>query len=415
MLRWFLTFIWLAVFSGIALAGLNHLPSTYGIFPADIGLAGCRTSGDAEPSAAYYNPAALAYLPANQLTIGWLYGDPTFSGGLRGKEREFSVTNRVVMLGIGLDLGKLFPEEYPLGLGINVLIDDNAKSIMSFDDRRLPEGQFIRYGLRTIHLSAGLGVKVYRWINLGGGMMLGLSAKAHLKSNADIAGGTSEEQVYMTAEPQLAPIGSFQIKTKPVNVGAVYRGKLKGKVGPITADATVDVGDSRLTSLPLTLKFEDGYVPQQVALGVEALPDGVISVAVQGEWKDWSDFEDEVENGDYARHDSDIATHDTWLPRIAISGRPITGLEIRGGWAYEQSPFSKIGSGTNVVLDNDRHHTTLGVGYSFDVPFLAKPLSVDAAGFWMRLIERDETTSDGRDYHSEGDLFGGTASMTVRF
>jgi len=98
-----------------------------------------------------------------------------------------------------------------------------------------------------------------------------------------------------------------------------------------------------------------------------------------------------------------------------VEASPWTNWEIRAGYAFEPSPFTKLGSGNNLILDNDRHRATLGLGYEVHPSFLRAPVSFDAVLMYFQLAPREHRTQDQQVLWSEGYLVGGGASVTIRY
>ncbi|MHA1569836.1 MAG: outer membrane protein transport protein, partial [Alphaproteobacteria bacterium] len=351
----------LLLLPSLAWAGLNNLPAMYGILPADIGTAGCRAAGYAE-AAAYYNPAALADIEHHQLTNGYLYAQPFFRGGLRGAERDFDSPNRVLLLGMALDIGRMFNPDYALGMGMNFLVDDNFQTIVNFRDWRYPQGRFIMYGVRGFTMIHSIGLRVVRGFNFGAGYLLGQSSSVHLDQQIKISGSIQNEQMELTGSPVFIPIVALQVVIEPVKVGLTYHARMVDIVDPVTADTAVVIYDEVFQEYKSYLNFKDGYVPQHLALGVELFPQAAWSIAAQLEWHEWSHFTDEIEHCDAARQGIYLRTHDTYIPRLAATGRLSEHWEIRAGYAFEQTPFYEPGGQNNLVLDNDRHRVAAGAG-----------------------------------------------------
>jgi len=413
--KFFLVLLNLLFLPATALAGFDHLVNMYGIMPADIALAGARADGVPEPAAAYYNPAALGALTTTEITGAYILAQPYFRGGLAEAEDGFEQTNQIVSVGIGLDVGRLFKGNWPIGMGVNLLVDDNFNTIVAFDDLLHPNGQYIRYDTRSFSLAHSLGFGVWNGLSFGAGYLLTYTANVKLVQDVQINAATENEQIRLVGRPAFFPIFGLQWKNQWVRVGAVYRARLLAKVDPVSGFTTPKAGDTTIDVYPTEMKFLDGYSPHQFVLAVGLFPESAVTVTLQGEYHNWAQLNEEWGDGNLSRADVDIETRDVFVPRFGVSWRPNTQLEFRGGYAYEASPFTSLGSDSKLILDNDRHRIGLGSGYSPILPFMTQPVTFDAALFYLPLVPREETTIDGHRLRSSGALVGGALSFTIRY
>ena len=302
-------------------AGIEHLGSMYGIFAADIATAGARADGVSEAAAAYYNPAALADLDFTSLTVNYLYAHPAFKSKWGGKSSSFTDKNAVVGLGVGLDLGKFFENDYPVGMGINLLIDENMGRIVTFDHKYREAGQFIRYGTRSLALFHSLGVQIIKGLNIGLGYSLTYSASVDLIQEVEITGTTEKEQITLVGRPVLAPMSGIQIKLENLNIGFVYRAEQMALVDPVTGETTAKIGGVEVLDYPNAMSFKDGYVPHQFIVALGLFPNRVVSTTIQGEYQVWSNLESTLYSSPEEKEDLDFATHDTLVPGSAPPGK----------------------------------------------------------------------------------------------
>jgi len=410
--------LWLACVS-IAQAGLVFIPNTYGMSARSIGLGNAMTAVGNDYSVAYFNPAALGAMTTSQLDIGYLYAAPRFNGGLNdgGDEINFETDNKLVLLGFTMNLSELFNNKHGLGLGFDMSIDNNLKSFMNFEDSRDDNGQFARYGLSSVTMVTGLGIKIIPQLYVGGGGFIMIKGENKLIAETDMAGNTREEEIQVSAEPAFAPIISLYAPVHPViTIGASYRGKALAKFDAIDATTDALVSDSRLTTLNLLMAFKDTYVPQQATLGVAVRPMQELLLSVDGTWANWGDYDEEVSKKDAVKENADFDTHDIYIPRFGIEWTALENVCFRAGYYYEDTPFSDPGIGNAVVLDNAKHVFSLGAAHDITyIPFLAHPLTVGATYFNHYLISRTVEAGDGRKFESSGDLNGVIGTLTLRY
>lgn len=401
-----------------AQAGLMFVPTTYGLSAKSVGLGNAMTAVGGDYSTTFYNPAALSTFETNQVDLSYMYAQPNFTGGPKGEEEiDFDTANKLTLIGFTMDLSKLFAKRHGLGLGFDMIMDNNLRSFMEFSDTRDDNGQFVRYGLTSVTMVTGLGVKIIPQLSIGGGGFIMVKGKNKLIAKTDMGGNTSEEEIQVSAEPAIAPmVSAFAPVYEKLTIGAVYRGKGVAEFSSIDASTEAMVSESPLTNLNLLMAFKDAYVPQQVAVGVSGRPCSKMLVAVDATWANWGDYDDEVKEGDVVKEDSMFRTHDTYTPRIGFEYAAAEGLALRLGYFYEQSPFSKPGIGDTLVLDNDKHAISLGAGYDIKAKSLmAHPVSIGASYFYHKLVAREAESGDGRKFESSGDLQGIIGSLTLRF
>lgn len=407
--------VFLLLMPSYVFAGLQAIPSIYGILPADMAMAGARTAGFPDADAAYYNPAALADADSTSLSVGYLYSQPFFKGGIVGKEERFSEANRAVSFCAVSDFGRIFTKHYPVATAVAVIIDDNMQKLVNFEGRYYENGKFIRYGIRDISLSHGWGFRLFNGFNLGAGFILGYTTSVISDQEVQIAGDIQNEQITFVSKPAIAPVFGLQWLDKKFRLGFVYRGERLNLIAPVGGKSTIRADDFVLKSFENSMEFKDGFEPQQVALGLIYDIRSKILVSVQAEWLNWDRFDEYIPVWDVNGQDFDIRTEDIYQPRLGVLLKPKSNLEVGGGYAYEPSPFKRLGRFNNLVLDNARHRLTAGAGYSIHPSFLLAPLSFDLAIVSLYLVPRDYVTADQKMLHSEGYMIGGSASFTIRF
>lgn len=414
-LRLIISFIFLLIPSAYALAGLQSLPAMYGILPADIAMAGAQVGGFSNAEAAYYNPAALADAEYTDLSLGYLYAQPFLKGGVVGEEKSFDKANKAVSICAISRIGRIFTKNYPIGVALAVMLDDNGKKLANFEDRYDENGRFVRYGMRDISLSHGWGFRLFNGLNLGAGLILGYKTSVISDQDVQITGDIQNEQITFLSEPAVALTFGVQWTIKKARLGLVYRGEKQNTIAPVGGTNTIKADEFVLKSFEISLEFRDGFDPQQVALGFIYDISPKFLVSAQLEWLDWDGLNEYIPDWDVNGQDFDIETEDIYQPRLGVSFKGWQNLEIRGGYAYEPSPFKRLGRFSNLILDNDRHRLTAGAGYSIKPSFLVAPVSFDVAIVSFYLIPRENETSDHKILHSEGYLLGASASFTIRF
>lgn len=411
----------LAVVAGatVAHAGLLFVPTTYGLSARSVGLGNAMTAVGEDYSMAFFNPAALGALTTNQLDLGYMYAAPNLTGGPKGDTEavEFDTVNKLVLIGFTMNLSTLFKNNHGLGLGFDIVMDNNTKSFMAFEEKRDDNGQFLRYGLTSVTMTTGVGVKIIEQLYLGVGGFVMVKGANKLIAETDMAGNTQQEQIQVNAEPAIAPIVSlFAPVHQMVTLGLTYRGKGVAQFDNVDAATKALVSESPLTDLNLVMAFKDAYIPQQVAFGVKTTPIEPLLIAVDVTWANWADYEDEVADGDVVKEDAQLGTKDLFIPRLGIEYSPLETLQLRLGYYYEDTPFEDPGMGNVVVLDNAKHAISFGLGHDMTyMPLLAQAPGIGVSYFHHYLAPRTVDSGDDREFESSGNINGVVGTLTLKF
>ena len=398
-------------------ASLIFPPFSYGFGARGIGMGAAYTAMSGDASCAFFNPAAMPLLEHSEIMLSYLYAAPRFEGGpANGNKFTFDTANNMIQTNLALKLNGLFKSNFPLSLGLNISLDENGEAFIRFYDQQVADGYYYRYGPASFVLNLTLGFGITDWLFLGGGALMTLHANNVMGLNTDLAGNTSHEGMTVNTDTALAPLVSMLLHFQPIDIGFSYHGRNTGEFGPMVVSATATVGSSPLANLPMTMFFKDNYNPHRVAGGVYWRVLDNFRIAADVAWFNWNDFDQTVESNDLARKAVVIDFHDIWVPHIGFEYEPIQGLNLRAGYAYEDSPVDVPGSSGNVILDSPKHIGSLGLGYNWaDAPLLAAPISFDAAYFVNYLVPTTLTTSDNVDFESSGVLNGGIFTLTLRF
>ncbi len=396
-------------------AGVEHLSLMYGVFPTDIALAGAVAASPSTAGAAYHNPAALANLDGNILAVSYLFLQPRLRGGPADAQNDFDHANNIITLGLDMPLGQILANTYPIGMGVTLSVDDGFSTIVAFENVEHENGYFLRYGKRSFSFAHGLGVQVVDGLNLGVGYLLGYTARVTIVQDIEILGSTENEQISLLGRLAFFPLAGLQWQADSFHLGLVYRAEMLARVDPVSGDTTPKVAGTPVKAYPTEMKFLDGYTPHQFVAGVELFPHGIWSLDVQAEALLWSRFNRQLYTSNATADDLELKAHDIFLPRIGLRWRPDSTWEVRGGYAYEPSPFDNLGGNNHLALDSDRHRFGLGGGYTRRFSWLKAPLTIDAALLVMPLESREERNADNRLVHVEGLVIGGTAGIVFRY
>lgn len=412
---WGLTFVLLLI-PLTAFAGLNNIPYGFGFGARGIGIGSAYTALTDDASCAFFNPAAMAMMENSQIMLSYLYGKPDFEGGPKGDTFTFDEANEVIQTNLVIKLNSLLKSKWPVALGLNISLDDNMNAFIRFNDLQYAEGHYSRYGVTSFTLNGALGFKVFNWLYLGGGVLTTLHTKNDMFLRTDMSGNTNSEGMAVTVNLRGAPVAALMVHFDPIDLGLTYHGATHGQFDPIVVGAAAQVGESPLADLPMTLMFKDSIHPARAAFGFAWRALDWFTLHSDIVWYNYEQVQDQMGEHDLARAGLDIDLVNIWVPHVGLEFEPFEYFFLRTGYGYEPNPFDKPGSNGNVILDNDKHMASAGVGYDWQDPvLLAFPVRFDAAYFMHYLIENEFETSDGLEYESSGIMHGGVFSMTLRF
>lgn len=423
-------------YSGTALAAMGGAGSTYGLLPGDVGSAQSFSAFSTQASAAYYNPASLVSDTRGELT-----------GGIFHAEHDLKANGRTIMdspsqqlqLGLKTDLSSITTIDHPMMLGLMLGVEKYAKEMMAFgssvasDYNGQEEGQYFQYGRQPLFITAGLGTKIWRGIDLGFSLRLMLHATADFTTRSTLGGDTSHESLSVSATPQFRSILGLNINwgdTFCSTANCVLDGLDTALVYKSSAYARTEI-DSVVTvpqiiphpGLPIQVSTIDAYSPETTTLAIR-YDFGQYEIALSGEYQAWSHLMKRLDN-DTIKDQADVRLSDIVIPRLGLRIKPNDHVTINTGIAYEESPLKSRRHDNVNYLDGDRW--VIGVGVEAEMPrlpFMAYPVQLGLGYQYQRIAKEtfSLTSNFNRpDYEvygtaeSSGEVhvFGG--SMTIKF
>ena len=403
-------------FGAVAFAGMNHIPSTYGLSARSVALGNAATSLTGDVSLPYFNQAAMAVTNETLLGISYLYAQPGFEGGLKGGDKEtFDIANQVIAMGLTVAMDEFLKSARKIALGFNLALDDNGRAVNRYVDMPYAEGYYYRYGEANMVFNAGLGFEVVEWFYLGGGVLATFEQQATYYGDVNLRGKSENEAVEQKLDLFLTPTASLWARFNPISIGIAYRGKLHTDMDMVKVRVDNTIGESQLNQTNLDLLFKDGFLPATVSLGVSWTITPSVMMAFDLGWQHWGEFDDEMSTGDAAKENISMDWVDIYVPRLGVEYQVVENLFLRFGYGFEKSPVQKPGSDGFYVLDNDKHMASFGMGYDLDLGILNYPVSLDATFLHQYLVPRELEASNGTKFESEGNLNGGMATVTIRF
>jgi long-chain fatty acid transport protein len=349
----------LCLAAGLACAG-HASAAGFGLFQHGgraLGQAGAFTARASEPSAVFYNPAAITQLPGFQLQAGLDFANSedkyqSATGSFSGKHiidfppalyMTWSSGDDPWAFGFGLDapfwyrvdwFPVLFPGRHRAReFELRVV---ELHPVIAYD---LGDGWSIGGGLRYLYGGLTQGnsaLKTVQYFPPGGGFEL-VPIEVERTADSDV-----DALAWDVAVHYAAPSWGW---------GAVYRSnaELKGN-----GDATYDVRSTGIPALDTQLDqfFRDGDVrqafelPRELRGGVWFAPYPELRLEVDASWQSWSSLEDTAVtwSPDFVIQASSVTYFtprdwdDTLSLRLGAEGNITDPLMIYGGVAWEPSP-----------------------------------------------------------------------------
>ncbi|MGC8901370.1 MAG: hypothetical protein ACP5OF_07925 [bacterium] len=168
-------------FVSAGVASMMNAPDVYGLTARGMGVGNAMTACPGDISDAYYNPAGVALINAGQISLGYIYADPSLEITANGNTyNDIKPLNRIAEIGYALNLSRLMNRQVVLAQELSV--DNNSRTLAVFDDGANPNGNFFRYGYTNLMLLTSMGINVLPWLYVGGGISAYLGANTTRKA-----------------------------------------------------------------------------------------------------------------------------------------------------------------------------------------------------------------------------------------
>ncbi|MDH5491184.1 MAG: outer membrane protein transport protein [Myxococcales bacterium] len=421
-------------------------PDTTGFGARANALGGAVTADVDDGAANYFNPAGLAR--AEGLTLGLGYFSLHSRLSIEGSDSE------VERIG-GLELGVAAPASFgwlKIAFGLGLQLPDQRLSRTRSAVPERPRWEMYDTRPHRVFLAANLGLRLFDWLYLGGGIIFQSPSQMYVEIRGDADIVSPERRTHLEHQfkgdliSQRYPIFGAQLRASDwLSVGLTYRGSvtLDNGVQAIIDGHFTGLGDPipvdfYLQSLALGL-----FAPQQLALGIALRPSPRLRLGVDLTWIDWSGHgslisRDEVRldvavppgvdlsipDRIVGRSAIPLGLSDTLVTRLgaeyALHDSEVYGLDLRGGYVYQPTPFPAQTGITNFV-DSDRHIFTLGAGLALrDLePTVAGELRLEGSLMLALLPERmhqkRSLVDPVGDYRGGGWQFGFNLGVGLAF
>ena len=432
-------------------------PGTYGFFSRSSALGGAVAADATDPSACFYNPAALVGAPGLGLSVGYMYADNRLR--INGKDNDVVDVH-------GLTAGIVAPGKIgrtPFAFGIATYLPDDGLSRIRALRQETPRWELYNDRPTILFLTAQIAFRPFPWLEIGGGLgflaatrgRFGIRGQANILHPYD---SLLEHEVDADLTSIRYPIAGARFKLARFGYfGLTYRGEtklnlsLEANLAGVVNFAGIDVP----LTYALATRTIDAFQPQQVVAGLSFQAVKHLHANVDLGWVNWSAYESptaqttahlaaELPPGVNIELPADPkavdvvppAFKDRLVPRVGVeymlgfgSERNVSGHEkpmrafevpLRLGYVYEASPVPPQTGRTNFV-DTDRHTVSFGTGIALNAPSAILPgslrLDVHAAVSVLpeRITYKANPADFVGDYRADGTMITGGATVTASF
>jgi len=427
----------------LAIPALAHAtpPDIYGFGARSTSLGGAVSADVRDTSANYHNPAGLARAEGVRLSVGYLSLSPDLR--INGRRSE---VERFGALTVGM-IAPLSIDDVTLAFGLGLVLPDQrlARTRSVVVDRPRWELYDTRSG--RIYLAAHLAVKFAEWISVAGGITFQAPSELtmDLTGDLDIAMPEERSRLRHQFEGDLTSIrypqaGLQIIPHERFAIGVTYRGSYTLRS---TINALADVRVARLADLTFALRSDSVnlFGPPQVSVSTAFYPIvDRLRIGLEVTWYGWRKHPSLISENDIvlalepalvaipeeiiAIPPMDLGLHDVYVPRASVEwtavATPAVELDLRAGYAFENSPFPEQ-TGIQNFVDGDKHFLSGGLGLRLTdlEPTIAGHLAFDAYFLYIHVAEREHVktslTDPVGDFVSEGRLFGFGLNAEVAF
>lgn len=372
-------------------ASANAPEDMFGTSARVTAMGGAGTAIARDGYAAYYNPAALARCPDNQISVDVrhiAYDLAVYRRGADAPADGLGTMRDPTRISLGACL--LLPYHFSAGITFSTGLEEQATL-------RLPTGSnrpnFPLYGqpLEHVNVNAALAYRPIRQLSIGVGasVLAGLDLPiiadvpvGQLDANSNFIDLTFRITAHVA--PRVAPyIGVLIEPNRKLRVGVTYRGRIS--LGYDSALAITTVFLDWNVPVPIVLRGETWYSPHQVAIAVAGEPAPNLTLTFDTTWYGYG--EQRQSSFPYLTVSTIPGSMGSVLPlvgvpnpdppdfhsafalRLGAEGRVLESrrLALRGGYALRTSALPTSGSRNTTLLDGVTHAFTVGGGYAFNV------------------------------------------------
>ncbi|MBK7860727.1 MAG: outer membrane protein transport protein [Archangiaceae bacterium] len=431
--------LWLAGLL-MAFAARAEVFDTFGFSPRATAMSGAMTAEAKDYSAVFYNPALLIRPADSTFGLGLNFFRPITEVTQTDSSKVLDCTYCTPpdtigsSLGIAGPLGGKLHNRVALGLGVHLPFQRLLH--VDLPDPNRPFWYQYQAQSERIELFAGVGVKVFDWLQLGVGVQVlanlvgpGAETQVDLFSKQ-----VKVRQVDSELQTRLAPNAGLVVQPiSRLRFGFVYRGEIMVN---LRIPATVDL--QGVGTLAFTIEGIAHYSPHTFNLGVAWDVTDELTLTLDGSYEMWSrapspymkisiDLSGDVLKAlgldqalDLQSDEQAPGFQDTISGKLAAEYRLNKRFSARAGAFYRPThvPRQNV-PGTN-ILDGTTLGGSLGLGFNFDDPLeiFAAPITIDLAGLGAVVLPREtrkEATDTVPSYTYSAKVVGVSAAVRYDF
>lgn len=413
----------------------------YGWGPRSTAMAGAGAACSSSADAAYTNPALLARVRRNELTIGFsgaAFDLHAGGAGLPGRVSAAPAKGYTVGVAVPIPFGGVLKDRVAAGLAGYTPTDVLSRVSILYPET--PEYSLLPDRSQVLAVRLGVGADIGWGVRVGAGVgvLAELLGNITVANTAGTVGANVDTQLIATYAPTFGAAWDLPFDRAPDGrtrwrLGATWRGSLE-------APFTVTVDASKLSTLDLPLFNIAGvpqYDPEETVLEI-AREDGGWTFAAGLTWKRWSQYPGVFEPtivcpaGQTCNLLSppQIAFSDTFVPRAGAERRVELArgmaLTARAGFLLEPTPVpsslpSSLAYDTTAhvdaaaptrFFDATRYVFTLGGGADFGDML---PLSIDFYAQYHVLAATTVATAPAPPASLWGNVLAYGVMLGVRF
>lgn len=374
-----------------SVASANAPEDMFGTSARVTAMGGAGTAVARDGYAAYYNPAALARCPDNQVSVDVRHIGYDLAVHRIGADAPADgIGNMHDPTRVSLGACLLLPYHFSAGITFSTGLEQQATIRLPTGSNR-PNFPFYGQPLEHINVNAALAYRPMRQLSIGVGasVLAGLDLPiiadvpvGQLDANSNFIDLTFRITAHVA--PRIAPyVGVLIEPSRKLRIGVSYRGRIS--LGYHSALAISTVFLDWTVPVPIVLRGEAWYSPHQVAVAVAGEPVPNLTLTFDTTWYGYGE----------QRHSSfpylNVSTipgsmgsvlplvgvpnpdppdfHAAFAFRMGAEGRVLASrrLALRGGYALRTSALPTPGARNTTLLDGVTHSFTVGGGYAFNV------------------------------------------------
>lgn len=381
----------------------------FGFEPRGTAMGGAQTASGENHVAAYFNPSLLVLQRDVSFGFGVSWAQPSTQIQTQslGDAARLRTGGNPPDYG-GFTLGVLFPlggkVQNRLALGLGLYVPTNNFLRTEAGERNEPFWYFYQSKPDRMILSAGAGVRVFDWLQVGGGVQFlgaflgGFQFKVNLFNQEFERASVKNDLVLHTS-----PLAGLTLNFEKIGLRGAF-----GYRAPIYLDYDMptkfEIAEVGLINI--NMKGVVHYSPHIFTLALQYAVGPVIASA-ELRYALWSRAPDPYVHvnmttesdvlaalGAEGRFDADSGERppgfkDTLEPHVGVEYWIVPRFAVRLGYSFRPTPVPLQTGDTN-ILDGDTHAFAAGIGFSFHEPLeiFTKPVHIDLAYQFLLIPER---------------------------